>query len=470
MRRSLCSCLLLTFVTVVLAQDNPVVMRVADHDITRNEFEYFLQKNCVEDTLDFKTLSTYADLFVNFKLKVEAAKSEGIDTVTQFVKEYKSYRDIYADKLLIDTVWLENRAKSMYNDAYNAAGPKGYYEVSMITIAPKNDTEEGMEEAQERIFSIYEKIRNGEVSFGEMARQESDDNMADEGGYLGWIARNEVPEFMSGPLFESDPYTLMEPFNTPVGWLLLAIGAHKDFGSYEEHRDEIMDWMKDNGYIQRAKRSTANRYAKANDWTERGDSAVARLDSILEIIYPDFGNISREYYEGLLLFEISNRKIWSKVSSDTLALEKWFEEHSDEYSFDRRVFKGCLLLCASEEVLAEVKQYTEGVSVSDLKAKIEEYDPEHEKLMALYGPYKENASSYCDAIVFGKGSINVPPKFPCLGYIGKILDAPEKWTDMPGAVITDAQDAAEKAWIKELRKQYKVKLNKKELKSMCAAE
>lgn len=78
MRRAFITCLLMAFVTVVLAQDNPVVMNVAGYDVTRSEFEYFLQKNCVEDTLDFKTISKYADLYVNFKLKVAAAKSAGM--------------------------------------------------------------------------------------------------------------------------------------------------------------------------------------------------------------------------------------------------------------------------------------------------------------------------------------------------------------------------------------------------------
>ena len=460
----------MTFVVVVLAQDNPVVMRIAGCDIARDEFEYFLQKNCVEDTLDFKTLSKYADLFVNFKLKVAAAKSEGIDTTSQFIREYKSYRDVYADKLLIDSVWLEDRAKRMYNEALEAAGPKGYYEVSMITIAPKDDTPESNEEARERIFSIYERILNGEATFADMAQKESDDIMAEEGGYLGWLTRDELPEFAAGPLFNSDPYTLMEPFNTEVGWLLFAITGQKDFGSYKTQRGKIMDWMRDNGYFQRAKRVNANRYAKEHNWEESGDAAVARLDSILEIVYPEFGNISREYYEGLLLFEISNRKVWNRISSDTIALEQWFDSHRNDYVLEKPVFKGCLLMCSSEEVLEDVKRYVEGVELGNLKSKIEEYDPKHEKVMAIYGPFKEKSSSYCEAIVFGRGEIETPQGLPCTGYIGKVIDAPEFWTDVPGAVISDAQDAAEKSWIKELRKRYDVKIYKKELKSMCSGK
>lgn len=467
MRRSFITCLLMAFVTVVLAQDNPVVMRVAGSNVTRSEFEYFLQKNCVEDTLDFKTLSEYADLYVNFKLKVSAAKSAGIDTTVAFRNEYKLYRDAYADKLLLDSVWIENRAKTLYVNRGRLVGEQGYYNVSMITIYPEDDTPESIEEARVRIFDMRDAILRGAVSFSDMAKKESDDILAEDGGYMGWVSREDLPDFASDVLFSNEPHTLTEPAFTQVGWLMFAIGDQKDYEPYERQRDDIMKWMQENGYYKYAKYSTANKYAQSHGWEERDEKALSRLDSILEVVYPEFGNISREYYEGLLLFEISNREIWSSISSDTVALEKWFNGHRNDYVFEKPLFKGCILLCASEDIYNDVIKITEGVELDCLKSIIEEYDPEHLKVHALYGPFRKGTSSYCDAIVFGEVQDLVLGHYPYAGYVGKVLNAPEVWTDMPGAVISDAQDAAEKAWVNELRKQYDVKLYKKELKSMC---
>ena len=467
MRRSFITCLLMAFVTVVLAQDNPVVMRVAGSNVTRSEFEYFLQKNCVEDTLDFKTLLEYADLYVNFKLKVAAAKSAGIDTTAAFINEYRSYRDIYADKILIDSAWLEVRAKDMYHENEEIVGPQGYYDVSMISLLPEDETEESIKATGMHLYERRQAILNGEVSFSDVARQESYDVLAEDGGYMGWIARNDLPEFVANELFAYGPDTLTMPIWTKVGWLMFDIRGQKPFEPYEEQRSQIMQWMHDNGYDKFARYSTANKYARNHGWEERDEKALSRLDSILEEAYPDFGNVSMEYYDGLLLFEISNRKIWNYVSSDTALLEKWFDEHRNDYVFEKPVFKGCIMMCASEDIYNDVIRITEGVELERLKSKIDEYDPEHIKVHAQYGPFRKGANSYCDAIVFGEGHPSMSKDFSYTGYIGRVLDAAEVWTDVPGAVISDAQDAAEKAWVNELRKQYDVKLYKKELKSMC---
>ncbi|MCQ2074220.1 MAG: peptidylprolyl isomerase [Bacteroidaceae bacterium] len=467
MRRAFITCLLMAFVTVVLAQDNPVVMNVAGYDVTRSEFEYFLQKNCVEDTLDFKTISKYADLYVNFKLKVAAAKSAGIDTTAAFINEYKSYRDIYADKILVDSTWLETRAKDLYHENEETVGPQGYYDVSMISLLPEDEKEESIKATGMHLFERRQAILDGEVSFSEVAKQESYDILAEDGGYMGWITRTELPGAVADQLFMYGPDTLTMPIWTEYGWLMFEIRGQKAFEPYEEQRSQIMQWMHDNGYDRFAKYSTANKYARNHGWEVRDEEALSRLDSILEEAYPDFGNVSMEYHDGLLLFEISNRKIWNSISSDTTLLEKWFDGHRNDYVFDKPVFKGCIMMCASEDIYNEVVKVTEGVNLEQLKSRIDEYDPEHIKVHAQYGPFRKGANSYCDAIVFGEGQPSMSVSFPYTGYIGRVLETPEVWTDVPGAVISDAQDAAEKAWVKELRKQYGFKLYKKELKVMC---
>ena len=63
----------------VVAQEDPVLMRINGKDVTRSEFEYIYNKNNSLTELESKTLNEYVDLFVNFKLKVAAAEAAGID-------------------------------------------------------------------------------------------------------------------------------------------------------------------------------------------------------------------------------------------------------------------------------------------------------------------------------------------------------------------------------------------------------
>ena len=66
---------------------DPVMMTINGKPVLKSEFEYIYNKNNSNNSLDKKTLEEYVDLFVNFKLKVEEAKTQGIDTTKSFITE-----------------------------------------------------------------------------------------------------------------------------------------------------------------------------------------------------------------------------------------------------------------------------------------------------------------------------------------------------------------------------------------------
>src|ERR1035437_8365111 len=84
---------ILVFSGCLFAQgSDPVLMTINNRPVLKSEFEYIYNKNNTNNSLDKKTLEEYVDLFVNFKLKVEEAKSQGIDTTASFINELSGYR------------------------------------------------------------------------------------------------------------------------------------------------------------------------------------------------------------------------------------------------------------------------------------------------------------------------------------------------------------------------------------------
>ena len=70
-------------VTLSQSMTDPIIMTVAGVDVPRSEFEYSYNKNNTDGVIDKKTVEEYVDLFINYKLKVQAALDARLDTLTR---------------------------------------------------------------------------------------------------------------------------------------------------------------------------------------------------------------------------------------------------------------------------------------------------------------------------------------------------------------------------------------------------
>ena len=61
---------LLLWSMIVAAQTDPIIMTIAGQPVSRSEFEYSYNKNNGKESIDPKTVEEYAELFINYKLKV----------------------------------------------------------------------------------------------------------------------------------------------------------------------------------------------------------------------------------------------------------------------------------------------------------------------------------------------------------------------------------------------------------------
>ena len=75
--------------------DDPVLMTVNGTPVLRSEFEYSYNKNGdVEGAVEQKSVEEYAEMFLNYKLKVCEAVAQHLDTTQSFRSEFYQYRDI----------------------------------------------------------------------------------------------------------------------------------------------------------------------------------------------------------------------------------------------------------------------------------------------------------------------------------------------------------------------------------------
>jgi len=192
----------LSLTASLIAQVNdPVLMTINNKPVLKSEFEYIYNKNNTNNSLDKKTLDEYVDLFVNFKLKVEEAKTQGIDTTKSFITELAGYRSQLTKPYLTDSKVDE----SVLLEAYNRL--KEDVDVSHILIMiPQAATPADTLKAWNSIQSVMKRLKKNE-DFSKVAKEVSEDpSAAENSGHLGYISA-----FRTVYPFETMAY------NTPVG-------------------------------------------------------------------------------------------------------------------------------------------------------------------------------------------------------------------------------------------------------------
>ena len=124
MRRHLLLSALWLVAFAVHAQSDPVVMTVNGVPVTRSEFEYSYNKNNGEGVIDKKTVEEYAELFVNYKLKVAAALDEHLDTLSSFKDEFAMYRDQQVRPTIVTDAEILDEARKAYDRAKESIGAR----------------------------------------------------------------------------------------------------------------------------------------------------------------------------------------------------------------------------------------------------------------------------------------------------------------------------------------------------------
>ncbi len=165
---------------------------------------------------------------------------------------------------------------------------------------------------------------------------------------------------------------------------------------------------------------------------------LAYEDSRLEKKYPDFGNLMREYHDGILLFEISNQKVWEKAVEDREGLAAYFKANKADYRWDKPRFKGALIYCADEATAKKAKKMAAKLRDDELASELKRsFNNDSTTLIKTeQGLYVMGEYAPTDKLVFKSGDWNPDKSFPIVFTKGKVLKkGPEEYSDVRGAVI-----------------------------------
>jgi peptidyl-prolyl cis-trans isomerase SurA len=191
----------------------------------------------------------------------------------------------------------------------------------------------------------------------------------------------------------------------------------------------------------------------------------------LENTSPEFKYLMQEYHDGILLFDLTDKNVWSKAVKDSVGLKNFYEKNKEEYKIqikaDLSIFKYAdkKALKKAEKILKDkaVQKYTD----EEIVKQVADGDAEKFKLLTT-GVFSKNDNPDADIIINGlrDGSIKkeqlyyVNEAANTITYFNNIIDSQGKpFEEIKGLVISDFQNDLEKKWIDQLKTKYPVKIN-----------
>lgn len=194
-------------------------------------------------------------------------------------------------------------------------------------------------------------------------------------------------------------------------------------------------------------------------------------DANLENKYPEFKALVKEYRDGILLFELMNQKVWTKAVTDTAGLQEYYEGHKNNFLWDKRV-EASIYTCADQSIAEKVYKVAQKrgkKNISD-QAILDKFNKDSQLALKIEsGKFLKGENDIIDKIQWKPGVT------PMETQDGKVLfvevkrvieSEPKALDEARGMVTSQYQNYLEEAWIKELRSNYKVNINREVLSQL----
>ncbi|WP_196894113.1 peptidylprolyl isomerase [Aureivirga marina] len=194
--------------------ENKELFTIDSKPIYTSEFLRVFHKNSnVVNEENKKDVKEYLELFINYKLKVIQAEEKGLDTLSNFKREFKKYREQLAEPYLKDTKVTEQLVQEAYNRTVQEVNASHI----LILVKPDASPQDTLK-AYNKLIKARKEILAGK-SFETVAKKYSEDpSVKENGGELGYFSA-----FNMVYPFESAVYNLKEedvsmPFRTKFGY------------------------------------------------------------------------------------------------------------------------------------------------------------------------------------------------------------------------------------------------------------
>jgi peptidyl-prolyl cis-trans isomerase SurA len=182
--------------------------------------------------------------------------------------------------------------------------------------------------------------------------------------------------------------------------------------------------------------------------------------SKLEVKYPQYSKLLQEYKEGIILFDLTEQKVWKKAMNDTVELKEFYEKNKEKYTWDTRV-EGEIYTSTDGNIALKVKKMLEkGKDVTEIQNTINLNSQLN--VMVEKGLFARDQRQELNNYDFKLGVSDVfveDGKFYVVKAVKILPHMPKEFNEVKGLITAAYQDKLMENWLDELRENYTININ-----------
>jgi peptidyl-prolyl cis-trans isomerase SurA len=195
------------------------------------------------------------------------------------------------------------------------------------------------------------------------------------------------------------------------------------------------------------------------------DEIIAYEQSKLPEKYPDYKHLLEEYHDGILLFNLTEEKVWHKAIEDTAGLENFFNTLPEKYKWEERIAVTKYSYSDSALIAPLLKVAKSRAKKGQDIERVSEIVCPGDSIPCVsftVSKYERGDNAVADSLTWKKGTY-LPTQDGekyVVYYVDAVLPEQEKGlTDARGLYTADYQSYLENQWIEELRSKYTIVVN-----------
>lgn len=209
------------------------------------------------------------------------------------------------------------------------------------------------------------------------------------------------------------------------------------------------------------------------DFTDFTDQFI--LDyytSKLPTLFPEFKYLMKEYHDGILLFNLMDKNVWTKAIKDTVGLRVFYEKTKNNYMWGTRV-KATIFEAENSKIASKLAKVLKSKAKKNL-TNIDILDILNKKdstavIIKTEGTFSKGDNDDINKLdktyhFFNNTKNNVPIISVNDNMVIEIFEIippqPKALKDIKGLIIAEYQNQLEKDWIASLKEKYKINVNR----------